>query len=287
MNELNKSSSLTLLFTAVFFYIVSTWPVSTNYNALVVLGAAAALIFGVVVVFSISNSHERINKVNELLKNEDSSNLTLFKLSDVFDNEVQEKIKKLLDLYLIDQIDYRLEDFNSSQKSFDNLFNYVIKLKPKNFNQEEAYKLMLATISKSVENRTLIETLTTHKLSKHEWISISGLTFVVISLLYEMSDNNFFHSIILTILASSSFLLVLILRDLDNLKWQKDVWTWKPLHNLFKELGLVPYYPKRIVDIGEAKIPNGDKVRLATYPNKYPSMEGKVVEEVIYSKKKF
>jgi len=69
---------------------------------------------------------------------------------------------------------------------------------------------------------------------------------------------------------------------LNNLKWQKTIWTWQPLHNLFKNLDLIPYYPKPVVDRGEAKIEKGELIRLANYPQSYPDMTKKVIETVEY-----
>jgi hypothetical protein len=280
MHSLKKTSTLSIALTFIFFIFAVIRPASGNQNSLVVVSAAAALIFGVFVVFSISNSHERINKVNELLKIEDANNLSLYKISSIFDKKVQEDIKKMMDQYLIDQIDYKLVDFHRSRHSFDKIYKYILRLECKGLNQEECYKLMLQILNESAENRTLIETLTSHKLSKAEWISVTGLTLVIVALLYELTDTDLFHTLILSVLASSSILLVFILRDLDNLKWQKDLWTWKPLHRLFKELDLIPYYPKHIVDIGEAKIQKGEVVRLASYPSPYPDMKDKIIDTV-------
>jgi len=134
----------------------------------------------------------------------------------------------------------------------------------------------------SSSNRIQIETITNQKLSRFEWISVWGLTFVVISQMYQMSHDDVFASISLTVLASASFLLVLVLRDLDNLKWQKDKWTWEPLHNLFTNMELMPYYPRVIFETGEAKAPYGVKIRVADYPDLYPIMTNKTVTTVEY-----
>ena len=269
-------------FAIIFFIFVLAKPGGGFNDFLLMMSAAAAFIFGIFIAFALSNSHDRLNKVNELLKIEDANMLLIYKMSENFGKEANDKVRDLIDAHLIDQIDYRLEDFDHSRKSHHKLYEFLISQQPKGKSQEISLEEIARVLSESSQNRIHIEAIVKQSLSKYEWVSIWALTFVVLATLYQMSNGGLFNAILLTVLASASLLLVLVLRDYDNLKWQKDAWTWKPLHNLFHDLGLVPYYPRRIVEIKEARIPEGDKVRLANYPNPYPDMTDKVVKEEIY-----
>lgn len=81
---------------------------------------------------------------------------------------------------------------------------------------------------------------------------------------------------ILTILLStSSFIFILILRDLDGLFWKEQDWIWEPLNQLFSELDLIPYYPVDVIKQKRAKLEKGLKIRVAYYPNPYPDQSGK------------
>lgn len=281
MRILQKTSTQITLFTLAFFALVILYPGHGYSDFLFMFSAAAALLFGIFIVFSISNSHERINKVNEFLKVEDANNLSIYRLSRVFGKETNDEIRALLDTYLMDQIDYQLEDFHKSGGSFHDLYKYITDLEPLNRKQEAAYGEMLHTLTDSSSNRIQVETLVNQKLSRYEWISVWSLAFVTISHTYEMSHKDeIFNAILLTILASASLLLVLVLRDLDNLKWQKGKWTWQPLHRLFLNMDLMPYYPRIIIESGEAKVPHDEKIRLADYPNPYPDISGKTVDVV-------
>lgn len=275
MGDLRRTSSLIVLFTIAFLTIALVRPGGGNSPA---YSTAAAGIFGIFIGFSISNSRARLNRVNELLKTENANNLLVYRLSAVFGDKIQDDIRKLMDEYLIDQIDYRLDDFDRSGKSFHKLYKFIINLEFKNEKQKMALSSMVSTLNLSSSNRIQIETLTTQRISKFEWISVWSLTSVVVLNLYAITRHDVFQSMLITILASSLILLVLVLRDLNDLKWQKGIWTWKPLHSLFVNLDLLPYYPRIIVDIGEAKIPSGEKVRLADYPNPYPDMSNKTIK---------
>ncbi|HSX18108.1 MAG TPA: hypothetical protein VLE51_02015 [Candidatus Saccharimonadales bacterium] len=274
MDYLTRTSSIIVLFTIAFLTLVLVKP---GEGDLPTYSSAAAGIFGIFIGFSISNSRGRLNRVNQLLKTENANNLLVYRLSSVFGDEIQDKIRKLMDAYLIDQIDYRLDDFDRSGDTFHKLYEYIINLEVKNDKQKMVLDSMIKTLNISSSNRVQIETITTQRISIFEWISVWSLTFVVVFNLYLITRHDAFQSILITILASALILLVLVLRDLNNLKWQKGIWTWKPLHNLFVNMDLLPYYPRIIVEIGEAKIPSGEKVRLADYPNPYPDMTDKVI----------
>lgn len=55
---------------------------------------------------------------------------------------------------------------------------------------------------------------------------------------------------------------------------------WEPLHNLFKYLDLLPYYPEEVIRSGRINLPKGEKVRLVQYPDPYPDMSNKAIKEV-------
>lgn len=280
MEFFKKTSTLIILFTVSFFSLLIIRPGEGYSNFLFMFSAAAALIFGIYIVFSVSNVRDRLNKVNELLKIENANNLLLYKMSANFGAELQGNIRGLMDSYLIAQVDYRLEDYNQSREAFQALYDRIVLIDPEGKRQEVIYEEMIDILTLSSVSRIQIETIVDQKISNYEWISVWGLTFVVVSHLYEMSNGDTYAAVLLTILASASVLLVLVLRDFDSLRWQKDTWTWKPLHRLFQNMDLIPYYPRQVVTSGEAKIAKGQKIRLAYYPEYYPNMVGKTIEVV-------
>ncbi len=282
MDYIKKTSTLAALFFIWFLLFALAVPGKGFSDFLLLISAAASVIFGIYIAFTISNSRERLNKTNELLKIEDANLLLLFKLSKVFDQKKQDEILKLLDKYLVEQIDYKLEDFALSAPSFHKLHDYILHLDCKNNKQERVHDEMISVLSSSSTNRTQVETIVHENLSKLEWISVCSLTFIFISLVWQMtySGMGIFYLLLTDVLASTSLLLLLVARDINALKWQKDTWTWKPLNSLFKSMGLIPYYPRIVVTSGEVILPVGEKVRFAEYPNPYPDMNGKEVRIV-------
>ena len=70
-----------------------------------------------------------------------------------------------------------------------------------------------------------------------------------------------------------------LLYDIDNLQWKEDKLIWIPLTQLFKDMNSSPYFPKKVYQRINLKLEK-EKIRLATYPNKYPDFSGKKIEEI-------
>jgi hypothetical protein len=89
--------------------------------------------------------------------------------------------------------------------------------------------------------------------------------------------------LIVSLLSAVLVLLLLVLSELDSLRWQEKNWIWQPLSELFTELGLIPYFPEALFKEERLKIKHFEhlkKVRIASYPNPYPDMKGKTVKTV-------
>ena len=268
------------LFAVLFFLLITLIPGGASEFQ----GAAtvAAGIFGIYIGFTINSSRAKLNGINELLKTENARNLLTYRLSSAFGEKVQDDIRNLLDKYLIDQIDYRLEDFDLSGSSLHELHSYVTNIKAKTSKEKEALSSISSTINQQWIDRAQIETLVIQRLSRMEWLSIIGLAGGFILSLWPLSNGDLLLSLMLTVIASSVLLLIFVLRDLDQLKWQKSKWTWLPLHKLFLHLDLTPYYPAGVIKNGEARVKRGEEIRVARYYSPYPNMVDKTIEIVEY-----
>lgn len=246
--------------------------------------SASSFLFGIFVAFSIANNHSKLSKVNETLKEDEAILLSVYELSSSFGENVKNKVRNLIDNYLIDQIDYYLWDFKYSYKTFIALHRFLNTLEAKTKTQEAPRIHILGLMSESFKNRKVVETYSQEKMWTFEWTSILILLGLIIFIVLKSNDGTYTSIILSTLLLSSAIILVFVLRDLNNLRWKEKTLIWEPLDNLFHALDLLPYYPKGIVKSKRAKIKKGEKIRLASYPDPYPDMTHKKVEIVVYGK---
>lgn len=246
--------------------------------------AIASFIFGVIIAFSISNRHSRLSNIRSSLRKQDALFLELFFLSKSFGKEIQEKIKMLIDRVLISQIDFKLIDFNKeSPIRIKNLCLFIEKLKVKNKNQEETKDKMLDCNEELLEIQKEVEYEVRNQMMLYEWISTLILGIIIIFCLFYINNNSLISIIVIPFLSTALVLLILVLEQLDSLKFQEQNWIWEPLSQLFLELDLLPYFPDAIFKQNRIKMKSlkkFGKLRIAHYPNPYPNMAGKKIEIV-------
>jgi hypothetical protein len=269
-------TSAALFFVGIGFLTRGAGSNNENNNLL----STAAFLFGIFVAFSVANSQSRLNKINENIKAEEATLLFIYKISKIFGKEIQEQTKQLIDLYLIDQIDFYLKDYKYSSKSFNRLFDYLIALNPQKSATETAYSSMVSSLAEAAKNRKQVEAAVTEQLAPLEWFSILTLLALILFFIFYMNDGSLVSVVTSTLLAVASVVVVLVLKDLDSLQWKEQSWIWEPLENLFKELNLVPYYPEDLIKDQRIKLEKGDKVRVATYQNSYPDMSDKLIRVI-------
>ncbi len=265
----------------VIFFLIAIFLPGPGYSDYVfVVISVASILFSIQIAFSIATNQSKLSQINEILKYDEGIWLFIYQLSLNYDEQSQLEVKNLIDSYYMEQIDYLLKDFRLTNDSFFKLFRYIEKLHPHTKVQEATYGEMINLLGESTKNRKQVEALVSQSMSKFEWFSILGLLFVLILLLFYINTQSLISIISTVFLSMSALVLVLILRDLDNLRWREESWNWQPLENLFYDLGLLPYYPKVILDAGRIKLKKGQKIRIAEYPNPYPDMSGKVIKEI-------
>ena len=189
------------------------------------------------------------------------------------------RMRTLIDLHLQDQIDYRLVDFGRSTASHLALMKYVAEIAADdNSGKAPVREQMLTLIVQTNANRTQVETSTRHSLSKAEWICIFTLFALLTFTLPFFDAGTVLGAVVVSLLTATLAVFVAILWNVDHLRWQEDSWVWEPLDRLFRNLGLLPYYPLNVLEEKRA-LPTG-MVRAADYPHPYPDVSDKQVRVI-------
>ncbi len=239
--------------------------------------------FGLFMMFSLENRKERINSIKNSLRKQDAHLFNIHQFSKYFEASVTQKIVNHIDSFLMTQIDYKIEDIDISSESLAEFFDMVRQIETKTEEQKEVKTRILDNL----ENISLIikevSFKAMDKMSKYEWVSLLALFFVIIFGLFYENTNSFICILMISIIATALALLLFILRELDTLHWQEQNWIWNPLTNLFKELGLTPYFPEIIFTtnrVAIGKIKGLTKARIAVYKYPYPDFRGKKIRIV-------
>ena len=243
--------------------------------------SVSSFIFGFYIILAVTRAKEKQDSIRRQLRLADGLFVSCNIEMKVFPEEIRKKFLKKVDNYLISTVDYKLSDIEKTSNSFYELYEYTTNsIKPNNDMQKNSIQRICEFLKELSNERTLLEVLSKNKSSKLEWGLIISLFITILFLILNLNISGVFGSLLIATLVSSLSSILLILYRYDNLAWQESRWVWEPLTRTFMLLGLKPYYGEYLIKQKKFKIPKGIDYRLAHYPNPYPNMEGKVVEEI-------
>jgi hypothetical protein len=185
----------------------------------------------------------------------------------------------------VSQIDYKLSDFyKETHDKIRELVDLLGKIKLRKSEKEFwIWKQALDRAGNLLGVYKRTSYLVLNKMLVYEWISLLILYAIILSSLIYLNNNSLFVVFLLAFVSTALALLLLILNDLNNLKWKEKNWIWIPLSQLFVDLDLKPYFPggvfrKKRVNVKDFR--EFKEIRVAYYPNKYPNMVGKRVRVI-------
>ena len=258
---------------AVASYLVG--PARGDLELVVALASMATFLFGVLIAFTIARTTERLAVVQNLVARGNASLLSIYHFMAVFPEDNAAQVRRLIDLQLTDQIDYRLIDNHLSTPSHLALTAGVVSVEPHTRQQQVAYRSLLDTCAEMTANRAQIEATIGQSLSAIEWTGLLLLLSILLSLIVILPGGKVWGALVAGALAGTLVTLVILLRKLDLLRWHERSSIWEPTTRLFRSMGLEPYVPRLVIASGRYR-PSG-LVRVVDYPDPYPNRSTKIV----------
>lgn len=275
----NKRLTIQFVLIGMFFVVVRVLIGSDGFARSIdgALLAPVVVLYSLFVSFVISAQRARYNEFFEYNRSESSVLYSLHVFSEALKAEQRSQITNLIDRYLIMQMDYRLKDFKETDRGFTDLAEYLVALKVSRSEQTEAKDKILDLIPSAQEKRYNMQTLISEGVARSEWVTILSLYAITIYSFLMFKTPDIVSVLIGALVCTASTMLVLILHKLDSLSYRSSEKIAEPIQRLFIDLGLMPYYSRPMLASGRVKPIEGIKVRVASYPNKYPDMAGKEV----------
>jgi len=263
----------------VFFALAFIIPVQGDSSIVTVILSISTFTFAIILAFSMSARHARLSAIKETFRDDDAILVSLNTLAAVFGKQKKARIRALIDEYLQAHNDYDLPDFDQTTPAFIKLFEYVSGIESRTKSQDLNKDKMIDLLNESLRLTKKGVYLVRSRMLGIEWGSMIILAVIIWACLYYLNDGSLFAVVIIPFLQLSILLLLLVVREIDNLRWGQKSWLYLSLRDLYKELDIVPYYNEMIV--GEKwfdeMIEGFDEYRIASYPNPYPDITGKKV----------
>jgi len=252
---------------------------NNNTDLINTLLGVSSFIFGIFFTYFLGISSNKFTKITEALRKDDKTLLGIYYHSRSLKKEYQEKIKILLDDYLVNELDYFLVDYSKTGTKFFKLFEYCKTVDPIGFKEENAYEQIQDLLNEALENRKAVESQLSYQISIFEWFALILFASVIVVCMFILSNGSIETSLMIATVSMGITAVLYLLYDIDNLQWKETKLIWIPLTQLFKDMNLLPYFPKKVYQRINLKLEKG-KIRLATYPNAYPNFSKKIIEEI-------
>jgi hypothetical protein len=211
--------------------------------------------------------NSRYDKIREVVSEEDSIMLSIFRTSQFFGKAFVNKVRELIDTYYITALDYDLGNYHKQTESvIKTIYSELNKLKMKGIKSQLAVDEMLDLLSSVEEKRNESSVMATEKLKIGQWAVLDILAGIIVFTVFYTKLPEF-YSIVTTVLLSTILVLViLILRDLQNLRLGGEILLVESAEQVFEFMGNMRYYPKKFLDEGTIDIPdNVRKYRLGLH----------------------
>ncbi|MAG40075.1 hypothetical protein CMI41_03845 [Candidatus Pacearchaeota archaeon] len=247
-----------IIFGVASFFIPGQGPSSDVETVLTV----STFLFAILAGFFISRLNSRYNQIRDLLVAEDADFLSFYKTASLFGKKFQKKVEELIEKYYLLVFDYFHEEsyYKVTSKYFLQLYDELGKTKVKKGSlAENSYDDLLVTLENIEKSRNGASEIMGERLSKGYWAILFLLSGIIIFSVFFLKVPQLYSQLIATFLSSVVILVLLIMRDLENLKLGKNPVVAESGQEILEFLGKLRYYNERDIKSGYIIVPKSVK----------------------------
>jgi len=230
-----------LLFSFLAFFVQG----QGNAEDIKLILTVTTFLFAILAGFFIARAGSRFNEIRNAVSKEDALFLSFYKTAQVQGEKFSEKIRSLMDKYYIISYDnwlatYGDTGYKRTLPCFLQIWDEVISLKPK---APHAYERLLDTLTDLEDSRNIASSIAKEVVNRGQWILLSMLSIIILFCLFSLKTNDVFSMTITVLLSSALIIILLLLRDLQNLRFGgEEELLVESGQEVFESIGLLRYY---------------------------------------------
>lgn len=219
----------------------------------------STFLFAILAGFYISRLNSRYSDIRELVSNEDAYFYALFKTAKVFGKTFSEKIANAVEAYYIISFESNLNNYyKSTAPSLVEIYNILYEIKEKS--NDSTYAGLFSLLSSIETARNKNSVIAKETITKSQWIVLFALVIIILFCLFYINTNQLFFQFLVIIMSAMLMLILLTLRDLQNLRLGG---TLMPVlesgQEVLESMGKLRYYNQNLIDKKVMKIPKDIK----------------------------
>jgi len=250
-------------FLSIFFVPIKE-QIPEGVNA--ILGMVG-LLFAILVGFFITDLWSRFQRIRESVAVEVSGLQTYYLFVQILGKfprhkEWAKKQQELIDKYVRE---FFYVEWSNYEK-IDPYFNAIIKSlgdvkELKTIKEDETYANLLPLLNEITTAREKLFMFGKDRLNKMEWGVLLFLTVILVFSLFVIRTPDFSSLFLSGTVISTVIILLLIMRDLDDLSFGEDMVSFEPYETIFDVIEKPRFYLKRDIKKGRVNPPKGTKYR--------------------------
>lgn len=230
----------------------------------------STFLFAILAGFFISRQSNRYDKLRDLIASEDGSWLSLYNTTKAcFSTDFTNKIRELIDKYLRVTYDFNLgEYYKHNAKHITAIYDELkkSKLDEKNIKEVNVFDDLITFLATIEDKRNSGAVLASERLSKGKWTVLIILAAIITFSVFYLKTDELYSQIITILLSTVLVLVILIIRDLQNLKLGGNMIATESGQEVIETLGMPRYYHQKFIQEGTNKVPKRiKKYRLGTH----------------------
>lgn len=251
----------------IFGVIFLLFPPIGRFEGAETVLTVSTFLFAILVGFFLTRLNSRYDAIRDLVVREDSNFKVLYQTAKLYEPTFTKQLTELIDEYYIISFDNDLnnQDGKATQATFEKIWSLLTDLK--RYRGESGLQSLFGTVAEIERARAASAAISVQKLGSGEWAVLLVLATITLVSIFGLGSQTFALQVINVFLSSTLVLIVLIIRDLQNLLLGgKTLWAEESGQEVLELIGKPRYYNKYFIDLGINTVPAEiEQYRLGTH----------------------
>jgi len=220
-------------------------------------------LFAILLGFFLNRLNSRYNDIRRLVAEEDAYFLSFYKTSQFYGKKFADRIKNLIDKYYVCAYDFTLSDYSHSYRCNSKYFLQMwdeLRKHGKNYKKQSTYSKLTSDLTSIEKCRNTSSVISSEKLGYGQWFTLLILSGIILFSLFYLKTDELYSQIITILLSTGLLMILLILRDLQNLMLGGKSLLVESGQEVLELIGCIRYYNEIQVKNGISYIPEDVKV---------------------------
>jgi hypothetical protein len=232
--------------------------VETSVKGLEIILTISTFLFAIIAGFFISRLNNRYDTVRTTLGEADGEMFAIYQIAIIISPRFAKRISKIIDDYFITAYDFELAKYNQiyklTNKHYLQLWDELKNLKKaerKNPYEGQFTELLISGEKK----RNLTSVLALERVGVGQWAVLMILACIIIFCIFYLKTEEFYSGFLAVLLSTVLVLVLLLIRDLQNLKIGHEELLEESGQEVFEYIGKPRYYHFDQIKKGMSNVP--------------------------------